>query len=234
MSDAPAIERSQQVTPGFPENHDHGNVFVVHSTFPQATVRTAYTSTAKRITDVVLSVVGLALSLPILVAVAVAVRVSGPGPILLRQPRVGRHGAVFSMIKFRSMVIGAEADGQAVWCTDDDDRVTPIGRILRARHLDELPQLWNVIVGEMSLVGPRPERPEIDQALAAQIPYWNRRYEVRPGITGLAQVRQGYVSSVEQSRVKLTHDLYYLAHCNLRGDLAILAETVQLRPDRRY
>lgn len=129
------------------------------------------------------------------------------------------------MLKFRTMVAGAEPDGCPVWSGEQDDRVTPIGRILRANHLDELPQLWNVFVGEMSLVGPRPERPEIDRELERQIPSWKARYDVKPGITGWAQIRSGYAASVEQSRVKLIHDLYYRQHCNLRLDLAILAET---------
>jgi lipopolysaccharide/colanic/teichoic acid biosynthesis glycosyltransferase/O-antigen/teichoic acid export membrane protein len=187
----------------------------------------------KRAFDLLLAVLGMVFLLPIFLTVAIAVRLSGPGPVLLRQRRVGAHGSVFSMLKFRTMIDGAEADGRPFWCCENDERITAVGRVLRAHHLDELPQLWNVLVGQMSLVGPRPERPEIDEALAIEIPQWRCRNEVRPGITGLAQVRQGYVASVEGSRVKLTHDLHYLAHCSLRFDLAIMRETFGLRPRRQ-
>ncbi|GAA2758406.1 sugar transferase [Actinopolymorpha rutila] len=185
-----------------------------------------YERRAKRALDVVLSLTGIVVLLPVLIASAVAVRLSGPGPVLLRQRRVGARGSVFLMAKFRTMVADAEADGRPVWSRQDDDRVTPVGRILRSSHLDELPQLWNVLVGEMSLVGPRPERPEISETLVSQIPHWHLRHGVRPGITGWAQVRQGYTSNVEEFRAKLSYDLYYLRHCSLRLDLVILAETL--------
>ncbi len=187
--------------------------------------RRGYERTVKRAVDLLLALLGMVLLLPIFLTVAIAVRLSGPGPVLLRQRRVGVHGSVFAMLKFRTMIDGAEADGRPFWCCENDERITTVGRVLRSHHLDELPQLWNVFVGQMSLVGPRPERPEIDEALAIEIPQWRRRHEARPGITGWAQVRQGYVASTEGSRVKLTHDLYYLAHCSLRLDLAIMFET---------
>lgn len=188
---------------------------------------------AKRTLDLAVSVVGLVLLAPVFVAVAAAIRISSPGPALLRQRRVGAGGAVFAMAKFRTMVTTAEPDGLPVWSCDDDDRVTVVGRFLRASHLDELPQLWNVVVGEMSLVGPRPERPEISAELSIAIPQWQRRHDVKPGITGWAQLRSGYAASVAQSRTKLSHDLYYLEHQCLRLDLQILAETLGLNRHRR-
>ena len=215
--------------------HDQDSAVTLHSTYEPVIARSRYERTAKRALDVVLSAVGIVALLPVLVALAVAVRLSGPGPVLLRQRRVGVRGSAFSMIKFRTMVADAEADGRQVWACQDDDRVTAVGRVLRSSHLDELPQLWNVLTGEMSLVGPRPERPDISQALDDQIPGWHRRHEVRPGITGWAQIRQGYAASVEDSRAKLSYDLHYLEHCRLRLDLVILAKTLasSWRPHRR-
>jgi len=187
-----------------------------------------YERSSKRVLDVLLSVLGLVVLLPVFAALALAVRRSGPGPVLLRQPRVGIGGSVFPMVKFRTMVADAEAQGLPVWACQGDERVTAVGRVLRSSHLDELPQLWNVLVGDMSLVGPRPERPEISDVLSSRIPLWHRRHEVKPGITGWAQIRQGYAASVEESEAKLSCDLYYLQHCSLRFDVAILAATLRV------
>lgn len=206
-------------------SYDIATVGPLRQPLDPAAKRQAKTSRAKRVLDISLAAFGLAVLAPVLVAIALVVRLSGPGPVVLRQKRVGLGGAIFCMLKFRTMIDGAEPDGRPVWSSESDGRVTTVGRILRERHFDELPQLWNVLVGEMSIVGPRPERPGIDEELERQIPCWKRRYELKPGITGWAQIRSGYAASVEESRIKLAHDLYYLEHCNFRLDLVILAET---------
>jgi len=198
-----------------------------------ATPGSAAALRVKRVIDVTGAAAGLIMLTPVFLVLAVLIRASSRGPVVLRQRRVGMNGAVFEMVKFRTMVATAEADGRPVWCAKNDERVTPVGRVLRAHHLDELPQLWNVLIGQMSLIGPRPERPEISAVLAVEIPQWQQRHCVRPGMTGWAQLRSGYAASIDESRLKLTHDLYYLRHRCLRLDLEILAETVGLDLHRR-
>ena len=187
----------------------------------------------KRILDVSVSLVALIVSLPIMVIVAIAVRMSSPGPVLYHQQRVGERGRVFTLHKFRSMRIDAEADSGAVWSQDGDTRVTRVGRFLRKMRFDELPQLWNVMRGDMSLVGPRPERPEFVQQLTQQIPYYGQRHIVRPGLTGWAQVRYAYGSSVEDAMEKLQYDLFYIKHMSLGMDLLIALSTVKTVLSRR-
>jgi lipopolysaccharide/colanic/teichoic acid biosynthesis glycosyltransferase len=157
--------------------------------------------------------------------VALANRIWCPGPLFYHQERVGKGGKRFSVVKFRSMVLDAEADSGAVWACDGDTRVTPVGRVLRRTRLDELPQMWNVLRGEMSLVGPRPERPEFVADLLRQVPFYQARHAVRPGVTGWAQVRYGYGSSVQDALVKLQYDLYYIKHQSLYLELSILVKT---------
>jgi exopolysaccharide biosynthesis polyprenyl glycosylphosphotransferase len=170
---------------------------------------------------------GLLLCLPFIPFIMLAVRLSSPGPIFFRQSRVGRHGRPFSLIKFRTMRDDAEADG-AIWATANDSRVTPLGRFLRKSRLDEIPQLWNVLKGEMSFVGPRPERPEFVGWLAKEIPFYELRHMVRPGITGWAQVRYHYGASLEEAKRKLEYDLYYVKHLSLGLDLLIMFETIKI------
>ena len=170
---------------------------------------------------------GLLLCLPFIPFIMLAVRLSSPGPIFFRQTRVGRHGRPFSLIKFRTMRDDAEADG-AIWATANDSRVTPLGRFLRKSRLDEIPQLWNVLKGEMSFVGPRPERPEFVGWLAKEIPFYELRHMVRPGITGWAQVRYHYGASLEEAKRKLEYDLYYVKHLSLGLDLLIMFETIKI------
>jgi sugar transferase (PEP-CTERM system associated) len=170
---------------------------------------------AKRLMDVVASLIGLLLAAPLLAAVAAAVKLTSPGAILYRQKRVGQHGRVFTVLKFRSMRQDAEAATGAVWATANDTRVTPIGRFLRRSRLDELPQLLNVLVGDMSLVGPRPERPEFVQQLTTDIPFYGQRHIIRPGLTGWAQVRYTYGSSVEDALEKLQYDLFYIKNLSI-------------------
>ncbi len=184
-----------------------------------------YPRIVKRIFDLLVSSVGLALVAPVLLAVSLIVRASSPGPIFFRQLRLGEGGDVFEMLKFRTMIDGAEKPGMAVWAKDHDSRVTRAGRVLRRTRLDELPQFWNVLCGDMSIVGPRPERPEFLELLNEAVPFWTRRHLVKPGITGWAQVRRGYTSDVMGTAEKLAYDLYYLKYRSLLFDLAIASRT---------
>jgi exopolysaccharide biosynthesis polyprenyl glycosylphosphotransferase len=181
----------------------------------------------RRLVSFGVSLTGLLLCLPFIPFIMLAVRLSSPGPIFFRQTRVGRHGRPFSLIKFRTMRDDAEADG-AIWATANDSRVTPLGRFLRKSRLDEIPQLWNVLKGEMSFVGPRPERPEFVGWLAKEIPFYELRHMVRPGITGWAQVRYHYGASLEEAKRKLEYDLYYVKHLSLGLDLLIMFETIKI------
>jgi exopolysaccharide biosynthesis polyprenyl glycosylphosphotransferase len=175
--------------------------------------------------------IGVALVAGIVFAVllpflALLIRLDSPGPIFYRQQRVGKGGKVFWIAKLRTMVADAESDGQAVWARDGDSRITRFGRLARKTRLDELPQMWNVLRGEMSLVGPRPERPEIEVELQQQLPFYRSRHMIKPGITGWAQINYGYGASVEDALMKLQYDLYYVKHRSLWLDLLILLRTV--------
>jgi lipopolysaccharide/colanic/teichoic acid biosynthesis glycosyltransferase len=158
---------------------------------------------------------------------ALAVRAESGAPVLYRQERVGENGRVFTLFKFRSMRQDAES-GTPVWARAEDDRVTIVGRFIRQTRLDELPQLWNVLRGDMSFVGPRPERPFFVAQLASQIPFYEQRHAVKPGITGWAQVKYRYGASLEDSLEKLRYDLYYVKHMSLPFDLTILFDTVKV------
>jgi lipopolysaccharide/colanic/teichoic acid biosynthesis glycosyltransferase len=179
----------------------------------------------KRAGDVLFSSLGLAVSLPLWPLVAAAVKLGSKGPVFYVQDRIGRGGKPFSLIKFRSMVEDAE-NGDPVWAKIDDVRITPVGRILRRIHLDEWPQLWNVLRGDMSLVGPRPERPGFVEELTDQIPFYGLRHAVKPGLTGWAQVNYKYAASLKSSRVKLEYDLYYIARWSPVLDAGILVRTI--------
>ena len=170
----------------------------------------------------------LLFTLPLLVLVALAIKLDSPGPVFYCQERVGRGGRVFKLFKFRSMVVDAEAGGAPQWARKHDSRVTRVGRLLRLTRIDEIPQVINVLRGEMALVGPRPERPAFVEELARQIPHYDERAYVRPGITGWAQVNYPYGASVEDARVKLAYDLYYIQNRGLRLDLRILLRTVRV------
>ncbi len=179
-----------------------------------------------RLISTMFSFVGLTLCLPLIPFIILAVRLSSPGPIFFRQTRVGLGGRPFSLLKFRTMRQDAERNG-AVWATRNDSRVTPLGKVMRKTRLDEIPQLWNVLRGEMGLVGPRPERPEFVQWLAREIPFYELRHMVRPGITGWAQVRYQYGASLEETKRKLEYDLYYIKHVSIGLYLLILFETIK-------
>jgi sugar transferase (PEP-CTERM system associated) len=180
----------------------------------------------RRLVSIIISFVGLVLCLPFIPFIILAIRLSSPGPIFFRQTRVGLHGQPFSLIKFRTMRQDAEANG-AVWATKNDSRVTPLGKFMRRTRLDEIPQLWNVLRGEMGFVGPRPERPEFVQWLTQEIPFYEIRHIVRPGLTGWAQVRYQYGASLEETKRKLEYDLYYIKHVSLGLYLLIIFETIK-------
>jgi sugar transferase (PEP-CTERM system associated) len=184
--------------------------------------------TTKRVLDFVVSAIGIVVALPLMATIALAVKLTSPGPVLYHQRRVGRLGRVFTVHKFRTMRADAEVATGPVWAAKDGDaRVTSIGRWLRRTRLDELPQFWNVLKGEMSLVGPRPERPEFVEALKRDIPYYGQRHVVRPGVTGWAQVRYTYGASVEDALQKLQYDLYYIKNSSIALDLFIIFDTIK-------
>jgi sugar transferase (PEP-CTERM system associated) len=182
----------------------------------------------KRFLDVVTSVVGLTLTAPLAALIAIAIKLDSPGPVFYRQERVGLGGVPFMLIKFRSMRQDAEAETGPVWATDGDSRATRIGTFLRILRLDELPQMINVLRGDMSFVGPRPERPWFVDELKKQIPYYGFRHTIKPGITGWAQVRYRYGASVQDSLEKLQYDLYYIKNLSLVLDATILIHTVKI------
>jgi sugar transferase (PEP-CTERM system associated) len=172
-----------------------------------------------------IAAVALVLTAPIMALVALAVRVTSTGPVLFRQTRVGLNGKPFTIYKFRSMRVDAEAKTGAVWAVKNDPRVTPIGKYLRTLRLDELPQVFNVLRGEMSIVGPRPERPEFVQTLSEIIPFYRQRHSVKPGITGWAQINYKYGETIDDAIVKLEYDLYYIKNLSLSLDMYIIFHT---------
>ncbi len=182
---------------------------------------------AKRAIDVVGAGLGLLLLWPILLAAAIAVKLDSPGPIFFTQERVGRRGRIYRLYKLRSMRHEAESETGPAWAVPDDARMTRVGRLLRRTRLDEVPQLWNVLRGEMALVGPRPERPEFVRPLAERYPYFRLRFALPPGITGWAQIRQGYVNDVSAWEDKLALDLYYMKYRSLLMDVLILWKTLK-------
>jgi sugar transferase (PEP-CTERM system associated) len=181
----------------------------------------------RRAFDVVTSLIGTALSLPIMILTAVAIRVESPGPVFYMQERVGLHGRKFRIFKFRSMQDDAEAQGP-VWASENDPRVTRVGRIIRRLHIDETPQFFNILRGEMSLIGPRPERTEFVERLEKHIPYYSERHLVKPGLTGWAQVSYPYGASIEDAREKHQYDLYYIKNQSPLLDAIILLETARV------
>jgi len=180
----------------------------------------------RRLVSFSISLTGLILCLPILPCLMIAVRLSSPGPIFFRQVRVGLRGKPFKVIKFRTMRQDAEKHG-AQWASKNDSRVTNLGRFMRKTRLDEIPQLWNVLKGDMGFVGPRPERPEFVDWLNSEIPFYELRHIIRPGLTGWAQVRYGYGATLEETKQKLEYDLYYVKHMSVGLDLLVVFETVK-------
>jgi sugar transferase (PEP-CTERM system associated) len=185
-------------------------------------------SAAKRLFDIVVSLLILALTGPLILVTALLVRLESRGPAFFRQRRVGLYGLAFNVIKLRSMRVDAEVGGKAVWAQKDDPRVTRVGRVIRKLRIDELPQAWSVLKGEMSFVGPRPERPQFVADLEARLPYYAERHVVKPGITGWAQINYPYGASIEDAREKLEFDLYYAKNYTPFLDLLILLQTARV------
>jgi sugar transferase (PEP-CTERM system associated) len=187
-----------------------------------------FSSMFKRLFDVTVSLLLLALVLPVLGVAVLAVKLDSRGPAFYRQRRIGLYGLGFDIIKLRSMRVDAEVGGNAVWAEKDDPRITRVGRVLRKLRIDELPQCWSVLKGDMSFVGPRPERPQFVDDLEQQLPYYAERHMVKPGITGWAQINYPYGASIEDSRQKLEYDLYYAKNYSPFLDLLILLQTVRV------
>jgi len=181
----------------------------------------------RRVFDVVSSLFGIALSFPIMLLTAVAIWIESPGPVVYTQERVGLHGRKFRIFKLRSMQSNAEANGP-VWACENDPRVTRVGRVIRRFHIDEIPQFFNILRGEMSLIGPRPERPEFVERFEELIPYYSERHLLKPGLTGWAQVSYSYGASFEDAREKLQYDLYYIKNRTPLLDAIILLETARV------
>jgi sugar transferase (PEP-CTERM system associated) len=182
----------------------------------------------KRMLDLSFSIILAICTAPLMVLTAIGIKLDSAGPALYSQERVGENGRVFKIYKFRSMRTDAEVAGKPVWARDKDDRITRVGRFIRKTRLDELPQLWNVMRGDMSFVGPRPERPFFVEQLAREIPFYLQRHAVKPGLTGWAQVKYQYGSSIEDAMEKLRYDLYYIKHLSVFFDLTIVLDTVKV------
>jgi sugar transferase (PEP-CTERM system associated) len=173
-----------------------------------------------------IALVGATISLPIAIVTAILVKIDSRGPVLYKQERVGKNGRVFTLMKFRSMRIDAEKDGP-VWAKNEDERMTRVGRIIRKIRVDEVPQFWNILRGDMNFVGPRPERPHFVAQLAQEIPFYEQRHLISPGLTGWAQIKYPYGASIEDAKQKLQYDLYYIKNQNLTLDATILFETIK-------
>jgi len=170
------------------------------------------------------ALIGAILSLPILIITALLIKIDSRGPVLYKQERVGKNGRTFSLMKFRSMRVDAEKNGP-VWASEGDDRMTRVGRIIRKIRVDEIPQFWNILRGDMNFVGPRPERPHFVAQLAEEINYYEQRHLIAPGLTGWAQIKYAYGASIEDAKNKLEYDLYYIKNQSLMLDATIMFET---------
>jgi sugar transferase (PEP-CTERM system associated) len=181
----------------------------------------------KRILDIILALAVFSVSWWMMLLTALAVRLNSRGPVLFRQERCGHHGRPFTLLKFRSMTADAEATSGPVWAQSNDPRITSVGSFIRKTRLDELPQVFNVLLGDMSMIGPRPERPHFVESLSQEIPYFNQRHIVKPGLTGWAQINYPYGNTVEDSKHKLQFDLFYIKHQSFLFDLWILFSTIK-------
>ena len=188
---------------------------------------------AKRLLDISISLVGIALTMPIQLMAILCVRLDSKGPALFLQDRVGRDGQNFTLYKFRSMHADAEEESGPVWASEEDPRVTRVGKFIRKTRIDELPQFYNVLVGDMSLVGPRPEREHFVDQLAVDIPWFHQRHLVKPGVTGWAQINYPYGNTPEDARQKLQFDLFYIKYSSLLFDVSILLNTAKIVVLRR-
>jgi len=226
MRITPMPDLYERLTGRVPVEHAGGNVYVAFQT-AQSPWRRMYEA-VWRLVETGVALTGCAAMGVVIPFVWLANQISSPGPLLYRQERVGQGGRSFWIVKFRSMVPDAEQGTGAVWSQKEDTRITPVGWFLRKTRLDELPQCWSVLKGEMALIGPRPERPEFVAELAQRIPYYRARHAVRPGLTGWAQVMYGYGNTMEDAKVKLEYDLYYIKHRGAYLDLAILLRTIRV------
>ncbi|MDH4100291.1 MAG: TIGR03013 family PEP-CTERM/XrtA system glycosyltransferase [Nitrospirota bacterium] len=190
--------------------------------------RTELTQLVKRASDILLSLLLLVFSAPIMMITTLLIKTESRGPALFRQERVGEHGKVFTLVKFRSMSVDAEKESGPVWAGQGDARVTRVGRFIRKTRIDELPQLFNILKGEMSFIGPRPERPHFVSQLQEKIPYYSQRHTVKPGLTGWAQVRYQYGATVEDALEKLQYDLYYIKNMSIFLDALVIFDTVKV------
>lgn len=204
------------------------NVNPSHLIFSDGFKNTATTRNIKRIFDVFLAIISIVFSIPFLLIVPALIKAESRGPVLFKQARVGEGEKLFKIIKFRTMIDGAEKHTGPVWSQSGDNRITRVGKFLRKTRLDELPQLFNVLTGDMSFVGPRPERPFFIESLKRQIPYYSERHCVKPGVTGWAQVRYEYGDSIEDAMEKLKYDLYYIKYQSISLDLLIVLDTVKV------
>ena len=187
-----------------------------------------YEKAAKRIFDVLVSLIVLVVCMPILIMTAIIIKLTSKGPVLYRQERTGLHDRSFNLLKFRSMRVDAEKETGPQWASQNDPRVTPIGRFIRHARIDEIPQIFNVLKGDMSFVGPRPERPYFVEQLSEKIPYYRERHNIKPGITGWAQLNFPYGASMDDARRKLEYDLYYIKNYSLFLDFLILLQTARV------
>ena len=204
------------------------NLYPSWLVFNEGFRRSAVFVLVRRVLSIIISLIGLLLALPLLPFVALAVRLDSEGPVFYTQTRVGKRGRLFKVVKFRTMRQDAESSSGAQWAADNDPRITRVGRFLRMSRLDEIPQLWCVLKGDMAFVGPRPERPEFIEGLSKEIPYYGVRHMVRPGVTGWAQIKYKYGSTIEDAREKLQYDLYYIKHASIGLDLVIMFMTVKI------
>ena len=172
------------------------------------------------------ALLGAVLSLPIAMLTAILIKIESRGPVFYRQERVGKNGRIFTLMKFRSMRADAEKDGP-VWAKTEDERMTRVGRIIRIVRVDEIPQFWNILRGDMNFVGPRPERPHFISQLAQEIPFYEQRHLIAPGLTGWAQIKYPYGASIDDARKKLEYDLYYIKNQSITLDATIMFETVK-------
>jgi exopolysaccharide biosynthesis polyprenyl glycosylphosphotransferase len=200
----------------------------LYQEFARKSAPDPYLEKFRRVVDIALASLGLALSSPLYIPISLAIKLDSQGPVFYRQERLGKGKKAFSLLKFRTMVKDAEKDTGAVWAGEDDPRITRVGNFLRKTRLDELPQFINVLKGEMSLVGPRPEREEFVNQFLENIPYYPMRLLVKPGITGWAQVKYGYVNSLKGTKDKLEYDLYYILNQSLLLDVGILLKTIRI------
>ncbi|MFX0198286.1 MAG: TIGR03013 family XrtA/PEP-CTERM system glycosyltransferase [Candidatus Hodarchaeota archaeon] len=196
--------------------------------FSNGFIRSTYHHVVKTAIDLILSFFGLVILLPIMALVALAIKIDSPGPIFYRQGRVGKNGTIFTLLKFRSMKADAEKETGPIWAIENDDRTTRVGKIMRKMRLDEIPQMFNVLRGDMSFVGPRPERPHFVEHLNEEIPFYNKRHAAKPGITGWAQIKYPYGASQNDALEKLKYDLYYMKNMSLFFDLNIIFQTIRI------